>query len=448
MGRNKKRRLIELGKDALILLLTCSALWLATRTQMWGPLNGLFREEGTQVSTGQNEEEGQVEMVLPMAVAFNLPQESGVPGGAGDPGDSRYGVRYDQETCQELFQQVAGPLVEALSSAGTPEQIDRTQWESVLRDTPGVYLDFQGEIPLPVLTRWLSGEEGALNATVRRMVLAVWQEGVALYYRDEADGNYYRCQSEVVDPRSLTETLSSMAGNGAFFAFESELYPQLAPDTLLLSAMPSLSVYTATNPVGGGQEDLESILQDLGFPLNSTNFYPTDVLVARNEDDSVRLSDRGVAVYTAGEGSDRFAVSGEGETAPLLDSVEMCRQLAIATLAPRCGEARLYLMSAVATDSGWEIEFGYSLNGIPVRLEEGYAARFVVEGSSVTQFTLHFRSYTSNGTTSTVLPVRQAAAALVAQGLAGEELTLIYPDSGGDTLTAGWAARGDVDGEE
>ena len=35
----------------------------------------------------------------------------------------------------------------------------------------------------------------------------------------------------------------------------------------------------------------------------------------------------------------------------------------------------------------------------------------------------------------------QAAAALVAQGLEGEELLLTYADSGGDTLTAGWSAK-------
>ena len=120
----------------------------------------------------------------------------------------------------------------------------------------------------------------------------------------------------------------------------------------------------------------------------------------------------------------------------------------MSTLGGRCGEARLYLRSADETDRGWEISFGYSLNGIPVQTEEGDAARFLVENGQITQFTLHFRSYAPAGTTAPVLPSRQAAAALGAMGLEGEELVLIYSDTGGDTLSAGWSARANRDRED
>ena len=39
------------------------------------------------------------------------------------------------------------------------------------------------------------------------------------------------------------------------------------------------------------------------------------------------------------------------------------------------------------------------------------------------------------------------AAALEAQGLTGEELLLVYLDSGGDTVSADWAAAGSASGE-
>lgn len=39
-----------------------------------------------------------------------------------------------------------------------------------------------------------------------------------------------------------------------------------------------------------------------------------------------------------------------------------------------------------------------------------------------------------------VLPVRQAAAAMEAEGLEGQELLLVYLDGGGDTVSASWAA--------
>ena len=127
--------------------------------------------------------------------------------------------------------------------------------------------------------------------------------------------------------------------------------------------------------------------------------------------------------------------------------VEYCRQLAAASVGRRCGQARLYLQSVQETEEGWTVDFGYSLNGIPVRLESGYAARFIIQQNRVEQMVLYLRSYTQTGESTAVLPARQAAAALEAQGLTGEELLLVYLDSGGDTVSADWAAAGSASGE-
>ena len=434
MGMDKKRRVVELVKDGLILLLSCSAIWLSFQTPLSAPLRGLFREEGTLSAPGTGQESDLGSGALPMAIAANVPGSEHLPEGTEGV---RCGLRYDQAACQELFQRVAGPLMETLSSAGAPERISRSQWEAALTSDLGVCLDFQGEVPLPVLVGWLSGERTGLDAVVRRLALTVWEDGLDVSYRDERSGVYYRCRSQVADSFSLVEALSGLTGNGAFFAFESELYQELDPDTLLLPDVPAPAVYTATNPMSGTQGALEELVRDLGFSLNSTSFYSTDEQVARSGDDSVRLSDRGVAQY---EGETLFPVLRQGGAGELFDRVETCRQLALSALGPRCGEARLYLVSVEETPEGWEISFGYSLNGIPVLTDLGYAARFLVEGERITQFSLYLRGYTAAGDSSLVLPPRQGAAALAAQGLAGEELLLTYVDSGGDTLTAGWSA--------
>ena len=347
-----------------------------------------------------------------------------------------------------LFQKVAGTLVEALSSSGAPESISRAQWEGALTSSLGVYMDFQGEIPLPVLVGWLSGGETKLTATVRRLALTLWEEGVDLYYRDERDGLYYRCRDQVADPFSLAEALSGAVDNGAFYAFESELYQGLDPDTLLLPEAPAPAVYAASNPMNAGPGSLQSLVQDLGFSLNSTSFYSTDEQVARSGDDSVRLSAQGVAQYQyeGKGGGGLFPVLRQGEGSPLFDAVEACRQTALSALGPRCGEARLYLLSVAERPEGWEIDFGYSLNGVPVLLEAGRAARFLVERGQIVQFSLCLRSYANSGSTSLVLPPRQGAAALLALGLEGEELLLAYADSGGDTVSALWAAAGNGEG--
>ncbi len=441
MNENRKRRIIELAKDALIVLLSCSALWLAARTPLTAPLRGLFQEESPQVVYGQNQAGSRDSGALPMAMAANLPGGMGSPEGAEG---TRYGVCYDQAACQELFQKVAGSLAETLSSAEAPEAVSREEWEKALTARLGVYMDFQGEIPLPVLVGWLSGGESELTASVRRLVLTQWEGGTDVYYRDEGDGGFYRCRSEVADSFSLAEALAGLTDNGAFFAFESELYAGLAPDTLLLPDAPAPAVYSASNPMNAGQGTLEALVRDLGFSLNSTSFYSTDEQVARSGDDSVRLSSRGVAQYQyeGRTGDGLFPVLRQGEAGTLFDRVETCRQIALSAMGSRCGEARLYLLSITERTEGLEIDFGYSLNGVPVLLDRGCAARFLVEGDQVVQFSIYLRNYTAGDGVSLVLPPRQGAAALAARGLEGEELLLTYAD-GGDTLTAGWSARGD-----
>ena len=438
MEHNKKRRAVEALKDVLIVLLSCSAVWLALRTPLAAPLRGLLQEERPQSLTGQGQPVGRAEAAVPLAMVANLIGTAGLPEGSEG---ARYGVRYDQTACQELFQQVVGPLAETLSSAAAPEQVTPEQWQVALTSATGIYMDFQGHIPMPVLVGWLSGGETGLTATVRRLALAAGEGGIELYYRDEGDGNYYRCRSQVADSFALEEALSGLTDNGAFYAFESELYAGLDPDTLLLPEAPAPAVYAASNPMSTAQETLEALVQDLGFSLNSTSFYSTDEQVARSGDDSVRLSDRGVAqyVYEGRDGKGLFPVPYQG--GELFDSVETCRQIALSAMGTRCGEARLYLLSVQRTDRGLEIDFGYSLNGIPVLLDQGYAARFLVSGRQVVQFSVYLRSYTASGNTSLVLPPRQGTAALLARGLEGEELLLTYTDGGGDAVQAGWSAR-------
>ena len=450
MEGNRKRRAVEILKDVLIVLLTASALWLAAQTPLASPLSGLFREEGRQSVVASGQGVDRAEGALPMAIVANLPggagQSSSLPEGTEG---LRCGLLYDQAACQELFQKVARPLVEALSSAGAPEQVSRREWERALTDTLGVYMDFQGRIPAAVLMGWLSGEDTRLTADIRRLVLTVWEDGVDLYYQDERDGLCYRCRSEVADPFSLAEALSGLTDNGAFYAFESEPYRELDPDTLLFPEAPVPAAYTAANPMVAGQETIQALVQDLGFSLNSTSFYSTDEQVARSGDDHLRLSSRGVVQYQyeGRRGDGLFPVRVQGEAGALFDSVETCRQIALSAMGARCGEARIYLQSVRDTDLGWEIDFGYSLNGVPVLTESGYAARFQVEEGEVVQFSLHLRSYTNSGSPSLVLPPRQGLAALLARGLDGREMLLTYSDTGGDALTAGWSARDNRWGE-
>lgn len=450
MKQEHKHRAVELCKDALILLLTCSALWLAAQTQLLAPLGNLLGEDGVQTTAGQTHTGGQVGSALPMAMVVNIPGEMVQNGGTGLPVEGegiRAGVVHDQAACQELFQQVAGVLVEAMSGTAAPAKISRGQWEEALTEQLGFYMDFQGQLPMTVLAAWLSGGSTQLDGSVRRLVLTAEGEDVVLYYQNEEDGGYYRCVSEMGEPGTLKELAAAYTDNGAFYAFESEEYHALAPDTLLFPNTPTLGGYTVSNPVNSGEDSLRELVQELGFSLNSTNFYSTDEWVARSGDDSVRLSERGTVEYTAG-GEDGILPILHSGGSSLFRSVETCRQVAAALMNGRCGDARLYLSGVQETSDGLEIEFEYSLNGTPVYFDYGSAVHFVVSGGQIVQFTMHLRSYAASGTTSVVMPPKQALAAFSALELEGQELMLIYSDSGADTVAVGWAAREEAVKEE
>lgn len=425
---DKREKLIDWGKNVLIVMLVCSALWLSARLGLLGQLDGLLGQEDYIHTAGGTQTEGRADFARPLRAVACLSD------------GSCFGVLYDQEECDALFRSAAGLLVEALSNPGQPEEMNRTSWEQMLTRTPGLCFDFQGNMPMDVLSGLLSGEETPLDARVRRLGLAVWQGEAFLFYQD-SELRFFRCPVEMVDTHRLEEAVSGLTDNGASYAFMLEDYRMLAEDTLLADDTPAPEVYAASNPVVGGQETLEALAGDLGFTINTNGIYYADQWVARSGNDTLRLADDGVMTYFADEeGGEHFLLASEGDVPDRFDAVETCRALAAAALAPRCGEGRLYLLGVTDTADGWEVDFGYSLDGIPVQLEQGSAAHFVVRGDRVTQFTLRFRSYEGTGEGLAVLPVPQAAAALTAMGLSGKELMVVYSEGGGETVRADWAA--------
>ena len=434
MDKCKDRRwVVERVKDVLILLLTLSALWLGTRSQLLGPMREYFQEETPQINPITTQQEALAEAVRPLRMIAAL---------EGGTGIRRYAVQCDQAAADELFQQVASLLSETVSGAGAAEPVDRRRWEQALLTAPSVVFDFQGRLPIEVLVGWLTGDATQLTGTVRRLVLAVEEETMVLYYCNQEDGGYYRCLSSAEHSENLRQVLSELAENQASFAFESESYQMLDPDTLVQETISDPVAYSAINPVADGRASLEELMKELGFPVNGSSFYSAgSEHVARSGNNSVRLSDKGTLIYQAENTLNETLVAARGWTATsVFEQVEACRRMAAATLSVRCGDARLYLQSVQEVDQGLEVRFGYCLNGIPVQLEEGSAAWFLVQDGMVTQFEFHLRSYSSLGTTTALLPMRQAVAALEALGLEGEELQLMYSDSGSDLVTAGWTA--------
>ena len=443
MGKRRRLSLVELGKDVLIVALACSAVYLAGLAQVTNPLERLWQEPEHTAAAGSSYMEIQAEAVHPVAMAAALEEAGGV---------ARYGVQYDDEAVSALFQPVASLLVEALSGAGAARPVTEAQWRQALATAPGLYFDFGGEIPFSVLPAWLAGDTTSLEGTVRRLVLTVAQGRAMLYWQDAEDGKFYAAEAGVVKTDHLDEAVAGLNGNGAYFAFESELCQGLEPYTLLPAETPAPAVYQAVSPLRAGEQGLQEILEILAFPVGTVTYSAADQQVARSGNDTLRLLERGTVIYQADEGgSGRFPVPFQGERPTAYEAAEACRALAQQVVAPYCGQARLALAGMTETGTGWQVDFRYVLDGLPVFLEEGdVAASFQVMGGEITQFTLHLRGYTALDETSLLLPLRQALAALEARegGAEGAELMLAYFDRGGDTLSASWAGRRAGEGED
>lgn len=432
MTKRRRKRIVERIKSVLILLLSCSAVYLVVLTQSIAVPSGLL----SRPAGGG----GVLSVADPAETARPLRMAAVIPAGGSEV--QRFGVQYSDADTADLFQQAYTILVEALSSANQPEEVTETEWRQALTAAPGLYFDWQGEVPLAVLDGWLSVENPLLTGSVRRMVLAAREGRVFLCYFDETAGGYYACSSDVVSASRLEEVVEALRDNGARFAFETEEYSGLEPYTLVLGEPLSPAVYASVDPLGGKQSELQEVL---GFPESSASFSGAGEQVIRSRNDTLRIGVDGTVTYEpAVEGSDRYLLSGGG----IYESVEGCRDLAQQAVGAVGGEESLFLMSARETGQGsWEIQFGYSLDGVQVRLgEDGWAARFTVEQGQITGFQLRMRCYTDTGTTTVVLPERQAMAAMAAKGHENEELLLVYLDTGAEMVTASWAAASELSG--
>lgn len=428
--RTKLQTAVELVKDVVILLLMCSAVWMLAQGGLSRLLAG---RDMTRTSSGQSTISDRTEFVSPVRMTATLRSL---------PESQRCSIQYDIGTVDMLFQQTAGLLVEALSSAEQPRQISRTQWEQALGCAPGLCFDFMEEMPLSVLSGWMDTQLSLPDVTVSRIVLAGEEDQTRLYYCDMETGGWYRCDTAIVGTTQLENALSGLSANGAFYAFETEWAEIMDPDTLLRPVVEPMQVFTASNPVSGGRTALEQIMSDLGFQLSGCLFYSgAGEEVGRSGSDTLRLSKDGVVEYHTDEGrAVQFPVMVQPGCSEAFSAAEACANLLRRAMNERCGQARVHLARMEKRAEGWDVEFEYSLNGVPVSGGEHAAARFEVRGGFVTAFSIRLRNYVQSEMHHYLLPPEQAAAAMDALCLEGEALYVTYRDMGEESVFPNWTA--------
>lgn len=422
-----RRRLIEWGKNVLILLLTLSALFLLGQTplvQDSGLMDLLHpRSPGGNTSRGDD----QTGTVLPARLAVYRDGE-------------RYGLQYDDAGMEELFSSYGPLLGDALAGAGEPSPLTERGWRDCLR-RPGIYFDFSGDVPLAALARWLGGDgECALDGSARRMVLSAGEgDQVALCWQDAGDGGFYTCPTTLSQRLHLTPAVEAVTPNGAYFAFEDEgLAKLLDPCTLITEGDQTGAQYAVTAPLSN-TAGMEALLDALSF--NSQNHAPGSTgEVYLDGSDRLVVRDGGTVTYRAAQG-EKYPVEGQDGIVSAAQAADGARALAERAMAPLCGDARLYLLSVQEEEDGWRVRFGYRLGGCAVYLyDEGWAAEFLVQDGYITNFVLRLRCYTADGSGTLLLPISKAAVMLPDLTREKWELVLQYRDGGGPTLSPGWEA--------
>jgi len=416
------RRLIELGKDVLIAALTCSAIFL---TANMPPFARLPLASQSAAPAPPRVRESRAAAPCLMAVR----SQKGL-----------YGVGYDEALVGRLFERLSPLLGEALSTAQTPEAVTARRWQSLLK-APGVCCIFQGELPVSVLAGWLNSDAAFAGEDAQAVLLA-WEGGtVWLCWRS---GETYRAaRTGVAWKGRMAAALEEYPPNGAAYAFElvknDAAYETLDPFTLVTMASTQPAVYLQTAPDLTGQEAMDRLAASLDFQ-GASAYAAADGWSAMNEGtDRLRVSREGEAVFHAREES-RYTIPGKGDSATAAEAARGVWELLDRAAGEWIGEGELVLTGCEGLpNGGWTVTFHYRLSGIPVLVEEGWAAQFTVRGRQISDFTLRLRGYAALDETVPLPPERLAAAALKSLPGEGDRLGLRYSGAGDGTVRAGWA---------
>lgn len=423
--KGKRRRVWwERVKTLLIVLLSCSAIYLAGWTLFAQQLDALLSRLPQSTPTLDTPATFSGQTLRPAALAVTW-------------GDKRYGLLYHQDN-QEVYTQVSALLAEALSDAGAPVQTTAQEWERALSKT-GLFCEYLGPMPLLTLSRWLSGQENDALSGLWTRRLCVTED--SLYYQS-GGGGYYVCALEPKLTDALATLSANLSPNGARFAGEAEGYDRLRPDSLILPLTPSLPQLLAEDPVAltdltAPSESLSQLLQVLSFhPQTNPLYAVTGGWAITDGGETLRIDAGGQLTYRRSDSSDiRY---------PVGDSLfDTTRSLAETTVGALCGSARLYLMEVQQEGSATVVTYGYAYRGAAIRVgREGWCAQFTVENGAVDAFTLRPRHYTALEDAPVILLPQEQAAAALPQAGDDQTLELLYEDSGqSESLIPFWAVQ-------
>lgn len=419
------RRLLEIGKDILIVFLVLvnvtlaimclptktltQTKWLASALRPFAGLFGLNEAELTYTAPAT----GSAFIGAAQPVAVTLSTEAG-----------RQSAQYDFAALDTLYGQYGGLLAQALESAETPQACARIgvlcRFAEARRGLllPGTNFPRRAR---RMAERARAGGRG--RAVVRAG--AGRRDGSAV-----SAGRWLLSRADGAFRRDACGELSAAVPDGSFFAFESDDAPYSALDPLSLISASSAAVCTGlgTNPCDA--RFISALATQIGInPYGDARFVGNDGTTSFTETGlRLRVSAQGRIELQILQPDDRF----QSASAGALDRIEAARSLLSRLTGDSYGEARVYLQSYRADGQSAVCTFGYYLSGIEIAPRGAIELRF--DGTQITNASVLYRSYTASSTPAALLPAAQAAACLPKGGT----LRLLYAEGTGGELTAGW----------
>ena len=428
-GRAPGRRLLELGKDLLIVFLVLANLtlaimclptktltktpWLAGALRPFAGLFGLNEAELTYTAPAT----GSTIIGAAQPIAVTLQTDAG-----------RQSAQYDFAALDTLYSQYGGLLAQALDSAEAPQACTRAEVYRALRGTSAAFC-FPGAIAPSVLGAWLNVRAPEAEAA-QWYLLAQTGQSVTLYLL----GDSCQAASTTLAPETLVAELAAAVPDGSFFAFESgeAPYSALDPFSLVSASEPMVCTGLSANPCDA--RFISALATRIGInPYADARYVASDGTTSFTETGlTLRVSAQGRIELLIQQADPRF----QSASAAARDRIEAARSLLSTLTGDSYGEARVYLQSYQADGQSAVCTFGYYLSGIEV-VPRGGGIEICFDGTQISRASVLYRTFSGTTDAAPLLPAAQAAACLSD----GAPLRLLYAESAGGTLSAGWETR-------
>lgn len=402
----------DLLQNILIALLALSAAALFAQTQFYG----------LDLAAGYGAGAAGTEPSAAPAAALSAPVRTAVTGDYGRHG----GITLT--TADGGFADPLGRLLlEALGSARDYAPCAPGDFLRAL-EGPSLYYDFLEPLPLSVLAGLLGEEDASFpGLSARRLLLVPRQDGVGLFLWDGGEDCFRAATA--VSAGSLEQVIGRYELGNASFAMDGGPGEALEPCSLLPAQPPELAAYALGSPLAGGTDWL---LSALGFSLQGrtrhTESNGTELIM--DGERTLRIRPDGSVHYQSGN-EPGLRVEAAGELPTDWEAARGAASLLEGLIASVSGDARLWLSGLRRSGDVTVLRFGYQLEGVPVRFQDGgAAAEITLTGAAVTSLSLRFRQYGPAEGSSLLLPLPQALA--VAAASPGKELSIGYVERDGE----------------